>query len=181
MTVISDSNPPTAVQDSNDARTDLARDIAALLGRTGEIDSFAIQSRPAILRRVARALGEQIPAGTDRLIARYSDAALATAVSLHTGIAFALADEAAGVCGGELHRSESVAVLQTRTPSDVTALPARISREGARVERVLTVIETASAQHGQSWYCWSLFRLADLSRGASAEHGARGDVAKGPS
>jgi hypothetical protein len=80
------------------------------------IDVPAVHSRPAILRRIAALLAEQLPPGIDRLVGAEADGPLVTAVALHIGLPFALATAATGGSGvfrGDLYPFERVALIET--------------------------------------------------------------------
>lgn len=99
-----------------DERAELRADIAAVAGPAGGDEAaYAMQTHPAILRRVAALLAEELPAALDRVVAAEPVATpLATAVALHTGLPFALADlgeTGAVTWHGELRAGETVAVL----------------------------------------------------------------------
>ncbi|QWA23245.1 hypothetical protein KJK32_23745 [Streptomyces sp. JCM17656] len=59
-----------------------------------DLDPYAFQTRPTILRRLAAILAERLPDRLDRLVAASASAVpLTTAVALHTGLPFAVAGE----------------------------------------------------------------------------------------
>lgn len=117
-------------------------------GRGQHLDPSLFLSRPTILRRLARFLAHRIEAGTDRLIAGESAAVpLATALSLETGVPFAVLDQRA-VPGddavlGELHPSERVMIIMAVTDSGETAAAAAklAASRGARVQGLLVAFD----------------------------------------
>ncbi|SEN18983.1 hypothetical protein [Nonomuraea pusilla] len=113
--------PPEAIHDlraiSLDVsrrRAELSADIraAAQVGRApGQIDGYAVQSRPAILRRLATMISEKLPRQLDRLVApEPAGVALTTAVALETGLPTTVIRAGGGI-GGAIHRGELVAVV----------------------------------------------------------------------
>lgn len=109
-------------RDTSIERDELLNDVIAVgVDENGRFQTDEILSRPTLLRRVAAGLAERLPATTDRLIATSADAPLATAVSLHTGIAFALV-EPHGQVRGELYPSDNAAAIRVaavRAGSDI--------------------------------------------------------------
>ena len=164
MTTLSATTPPTIVQDSAEQRQDLAADLKALQPTTGgHASASAALQRPAILRRLADALAPRVPAGTDRLIAQAgTDSALAAALSLHSGIAFALVDLPAGTVIGELHRSEQT-VLVGYEPDEENELLAVLTDAGARPALALYVLGQDTGEAQTSLTRHTLFSFAEIS------------------
>ena len=80
------------------------------------IDKYVFESRPTILRRLAELLADRVPGDIDRLAAGdRGGVPLVTAVSLRSGLPFALIREVAGsqTVGtmGEIHRDERVVLI----------------------------------------------------------------------
>ncbi|MFH5879410.1 hypothetical protein [Arthrobacter sp. NA-172] len=120
--------------------------------------------RPAILRRLADALARRIPAGTDRLVARSgTDGTLAAALSLHTGISFALIGLPDGVVVGELHRSERTVLVGYQPESSELELLAVLATAGARPSLALYVLGQASGEQQTSLTRHTLFSFAEIS------------------
>jgi len=103
--------PPAVVRTPADEQSDLAADLAALAEGSAVPNVHNVQSRPAILRRLAARLADGVAPGTDRLVGELAYAPLVTAVSLHTGVPFALVDVDNHHVLGELHPSERVVVI----------------------------------------------------------------------
>lgn len=80
------------------------------------IDKYVFESKPTILRRVAELLADRVPADIDRLAAGDGGGVpLVTAVSLRSGLPFALVREGTGSQGvhtmGEIHRGERALLI----------------------------------------------------------------------
>lgn len=142
MITLSMSNPPAVVQDAHERRHDLVADVLALVTR-GALDASALQSRPAILRRLAAAAAQALPGGTDRLAARVADAPLATAVALYTGVPFALIGDRGAVILGDLHPSERVVLVETLPAQNASSTPEvsrQLSQSGADCLGIVTAV-----------------------------------------
>ncbi|APU16819.1 MULTISPECIES: hypothetical protein [Actinoalloteichus] len=121
--------------------------------------------RPSLLRRAAEVLARELPRSVDRVIApRPADAALATAVSLHTGLPFAVlgtgaaigsptstgteqapsAADAPVVILGEVHGLETVALI------GAVPAPARFELESWVARQRLTVARWSTLLHALS-------------------------------
>jgi hypothetical protein len=126
---------------------ELAADLTAtaVIGHD-RIDAAAIHSRPTVLRRVAARLAEHFAPGIDRLLAVTSDAPLATAVSLHSGIPFATIDsltfdaDCTVTVRGELHPGEDVAIVSTTTLDRAVQLREYLADRQIRVIAVVSAI-----------------------------------------
>lgn len=163
MTHLSSSFPPSVVQLPDDRRSSLAADLRAY----GRVDTDiaardAALTRPSVLRRVAEQLALLVPAGTDRLVAGEGDAALATAVAIHSGIPFALVRSgSSGRAGirGELHPSERVVVIVGAFDAEAHILGETLKQNGALVQQTLalTSVDPAAAA------CTMLFTAVELS------------------
>ncbi|MGV8876679.1 MAG: hypothetical protein ACOH1K_04115 [Rhodoglobus sp.] len=113
MTSLTNSSPPTVQRSESERHSDLAADISALVVH-GVSQASTLQSRPAILRRLAASVASSLPAGIDRLVARAdTEASLVTAVSLHSGVPFALLDHEGAVVMGDCYPSERVVMVET--------------------------------------------------------------------
>lgn len=153
------SNPPSV---SHASRADLAQSLvdAAYLkgdfvlssgGRSSYyFDKYLFETKPAILRQVAARLAERIPEGIDRIAGPELGAvALATAVSLESGVPFVIVRKGAKGYGtsraleGEMHPGERVLMIEDVISTASEALrAARIVREaGGEVHRILAVID----------------------------------------
>lgn len=168
MAALTASIPPAVVQDRDARRDDLAADLRALTDRSGNVDAFMVLSRPSVLRRLARLIAEHLPVGIDRLVgSRGQDDALACAVSLHTGIPFAVIDPSSGTVFGELHTSEAVAVVCTRQAG---ARPVQELIEELGVRTALTVSVFGDPAQASAGLSRALFSAAELT--ASGMEGA---------
>jgi orotate phosphoribosyltransferase len=113
------------------------------------LDKYLFETRPAILRRLARFLAGLVPAGTERLAAPALGAvALGAALSLELGIPLVIvrpdADRGADrAVEGELYPGERVAIVEDVVSSGGRALRAAtlVRAAGGRVARVLAVVD----------------------------------------
>lgn len=100
---------------------ELARDLNALGGAAAGATSRWV-TRPAVLRRIALALAEDVPAETTRIVvAGEGGTALGVALSLTTGLPFAVIDGDHSLELGELHHGE-VTALRAVHEHDLGAL-----------------------------------------------------------
>jgi orotate phosphoribosyltransferase len=142
-------------------------------------DKYLFETKPAIMRRVAAALAELVPAGIDRLAGPELGAvALATAVSLETGIPFVIVRKeskdyaTSKIVEGEINPGERVLVVEDVITSAGEALKAAARLEGIGVEvagivAVLDREQTGAANIAAAGYTMdALFRLSDLDVGA---------------
>lgn len=106
MVKLSESCPPVVTRADGEEREDLVRDLEALR-EPGQSypPASATCTRPAILRRLATRAAQQVGPDTDRLVATVQDSVLAAAISLHTGVPFALT-EGSRLVTGDLHKGE---------------------------------------------------------------------------
>ncbi|MCU1615056.1 MAG: orotate phosphoribosyltransferase [Frankiales bacterium] len=139
-------------------------------------DKYLMASRPSILRRLARFLAADVPAGTDRLAAPTLGAvAFGTAVSLETGLPLALVRThwdgtrgSAAIEGGP-HRGETVVLIEDVVVSGTRALHAveQLRSAGATVVAVVAAIDCErgadAAMGGQGVDYVPLFRFSDFS------------------
>jgi orotate phosphoribosyltransferase len=138
-------------------------------------DKYLFETKPAILKMVARELAERVPAGIDRIAGPELGAvALATAVSLETGLPFVIVRK--GVKGygrsrsieGEMHEGERILLVEDVISTAAEALRAAraLLEAGAKVEQVLAVIDRE--QEGREnltaagFRLETLFKLSDL-------------------
>jgi hypothetical protein len=165
MTTLSSATPPAIIQDSAEQRQDLAADLKALQSPTGGHAKATIAlQRPAILRRLADALAPGIPAGTDRLIAQAgTDSTLAAALSLHTGIAFALVGLPERTVIGELHRSERTVLVGYEPGTNENKLLDVLAGAGAQPAFALYVLGQEAGEHQTSLTRYTLFSFAEIS------------------
>lgn len=99
------------IQDDQTTRTQLQADVEAVTaGASSENDSYALVTRPSILRRLAAKAAVHVPPQTDRILtASGADAQFGTALALHCGVPHVVVDEDKKP-RGELHSGERVAL-----------------------------------------------------------------------
>lgn len=109
----------------------------------GGLDPDAVLSRPTLLRRIAGRAATHVRPGTDRVVAAERDAALATALALHTGLPLALlaptSEHTPAPPRGELHPLERV-VLLACVATDLPALHASCTGHGVSVTAAVSVL-----------------------------------------
>jgi orotate phosphoribosyltransferase len=113
-------------------------------------DKYLFETKPGILRRLASFLAELVPTDTDRIAGTELGAvALATALSLETGLPFVIARKGtkaystARLVEGELYPGERVVLVEDVISTGAQAIRAaeRIVGAGARVIGILAVID----------------------------------------
>jgi orotate phosphoribosyltransferase len=122
---------------------------ASGLRRSYYFDKYLFETRPAILRRLARFLAELVPEDTERLAAPALGAvALGTAISLELGLPLAIVrpDAEAGaprVIEGELYAGENVALIEDVVVTGGRALRAisRVRDAGGITRHVVAVLD----------------------------------------
>ncbi|MCW3819667.1 hypothetical protein ONA91_35050 [Micromonospora sp. DR5-3] len=182
----------TTLQSRHQRWLELARDLRAAACLPGEvtrapngpvdvyIDVFLFETRPTILRRMAALMADLLDASTDRLAARAEVAPLVTALSLETGLPFAViatpgaADHPTPI-EGELHPGERVVLVEDviMSGSHATAAVHTLRDRGAVVPAVLAAVDCSGGQGGAAASCpvQALFTPADLhipSRGTTS-------------
>ena len=140
-------------------REELARRLKEVAYREGDftlrsgrkshyiIDKFAFETRPELLREIARALAAMVPAGTDRLAGvELGGVPLVTAVSLECGIPFVIVRKGSKGHGldrpieGELRRGERVALIEdVATTGGAACAAADVLRNAGAAEIVVLV------------------------------------------
>ncbi|MFJ4651905.1 orotate phosphoribosyltransferase [Nocardia sp. NPDC088792] len=149
-------------QNTAERSRELAQDIVSAAHLTGDFvlssggrssyyfDKYLFETKPTILRRLASALAERIPASVDRLAGPELGAvALVTAVSLETGLPFVIVRKASKGYGtsrfieGELHRGERVLIIEDiiSTGSEALKAAAQVERAGGDITGILAVID----------------------------------------
>jgi orotate phosphoribosyltransferase len=137
-------------------------------------DKYLFETRPSVLRRVARLMSALIPPGTDRLVTQAPGAlAVGVAVSLEIGLPLVIVrpvgPDAADVrLEGELYEGERVALIEDVVVTGSRALAGidHVSAAGATAEHVIAVLDREHgaterlAQRGVSYH--HLFRSSDL-------------------
>jgi orotate phosphoribosyltransferase len=119
------------------------------LHRDFYFDKYLFETRPALLRRVGRFLGELVHLGSDRLAAPALGAvALGTAVSLDLGMPLVIVrpeatGEPAQAIKGELYPGETVTLIEDVVVTGDRAFSAleRIEEAGARGATVVAVVD----------------------------------------
>jgi orotate phosphoribosyltransferase len=119
------------------------------LRRNYYFDKYLLETRPAILRRLARFLAELVPRDTERLAAPALGAvALGTAISLKLGLPLVIVRPEAEpgsprIVEGELYADESVTLIEDVVVTGGRALRAisRIEAVGARTRHVVAVLD----------------------------------------
>lgn len=119
------------------------------LRRDYYFDKYLFETRPAILRRLARFLSELVPQDTERIAAPALGAvALGTAISLELGLPLVIVrpDAEPGTSRsveGELYAGEAVALIEDVVVTGGRALRAisRIEAVGARTRHVVAVLD----------------------------------------
>ncbi|QIN78499.1 orotate phosphoribosyltransferase [Rubrobacter marinus] len=138
---------------------------ASGLRRGYYFDKYLFETRPAILRRLARFLAELVPEGTERLVAPALGAvALGTAISLESGLPLAIVrpDPEPGsprAIEGELYAGENVALIEDVVVTGGRALRAisRVREAGANARHAVAVLdrregaEERFAEHSASY------------------------------
>lgn len=113
-------------------------------------DKYLFETKPGILRRLASFLAEIVPPQTDRIAGTELGAvALATAVSLETGLPFVIARKGtkaystAKLVEGEIYPGDRIAVVEDVISTGAQAIRAadRIVEVGAQVIGILGVID----------------------------------------
>jgi orotate phosphoribosyltransferase len=113
-------------------------------------DKYLFETKPGILRRLASFLAELVPPQTDRLAGPELGAvALATAVSLETGLPFVIVKKepkgyaTSRLVEGELYPGEKVVVVEDVLTTGAQAIRAarQVTRAGAQVLAILGVID----------------------------------------
>lgn len=113
-------------------------------------DKYLFETKPGILRRLASFLGELVPPEADRIAGTELGAvALATALSLETGLPFVIARKGAKAYStsrmveGELYPGERVVLVEDVISTGAQAIRAaeRIADAGAKVVGILAVID----------------------------------------
>ena len=155
-----------AVADPRRARelrlAELARDVVGAAYLRGDFvlssgarsnyyfDKYLFETKPGILRRLASFLAELVPPQTDRIAGTELGAvALATAVSLETGLPFVIARKGtkaystAKMVEGEIYPGDRIAVVEDVISTGAQAIRAadRISEVGADVVGIVAVID----------------------------------------
>jgi len=146
----------------SETRTALARDLVAASYLEGDFllssgqrsrfyfDKYLFETKPDLLRRVATELAALVPPGVDRLCGpELGGVALATALSLETGLPFVISRKGSkgystekGV-EGDLHPGDRVLVVEDVITTGTQAIRAaqQMLEAGASVDGILAVID----------------------------------------
>jgi orotate phosphoribosyltransferase len=110
------------------------------------VDKYLISTEPDLLRDVAAALSEELPAGVERLAGVELGAVpLVAATALHTGLPYVIVRKSAKEHGtgrgieGNLERGERVALIEDVVTTGTQAVQAARSLESAGAE-VVTIV-----------------------------------------
>jgi orotate phosphoribosyltransferase len=138
-------------------------------------DKYLFETRPSILRRVAREFADKLPADTDRIAGpELGGVALAAALSITVGLPFVIVKKATKGYGtskiveGELHPGEKVVVVEDVITSGAQAIHAarQVEKSGGRVLAILGVIdrEQGGAENisAAGFHYEPLFRRSEL-------------------
>jgi orotate phosphoribosyltransferase len=141
---------------------ELARDVAGAAYLRGDFvlssgarsnyyfDKYLFETKPGVLRRVASFLAELVPPNTDRIAGTELGAvALATALSLETGLPFVIARKGtkgystSKLVEGEIYPNERIVVVEDVISTGTQAIRAadRVVQTGAQVVGILAVID----------------------------------------
>jgi orotate phosphoribosyltransferase len=137
------------------------------------VDKYLFSTEPGLLRDVAAALSEELPAGVERLAGVELGAVpLVTATALHTGLPYVIVRKSAKVHGtgrgieGNLERGERVALIEDVITTGTQAVrAARILEEaGAEVVTIVAVLDRreVSERWLEEFSFAALLRMGDL-------------------
>lgn len=113
-------------------------------------DKYLFETKPGILRQIARFAAEMIPPGTDRITGpELGGVALACALSLETGLPFVIIRKGIKDYGtsrwaeGEIYAGEKVVVIEDVVSTATQAIGAarRVSQLGAQVLRIIGIVD----------------------------------------
>jgi orotate phosphoribosyltransferase len=114
------------------------------------VDKYLFSTEPNLLRDVAAALSEELPAGVERLAGVELGAVpLVTATALHTGLPYVIVRKSAKEHGtgrgieGNLERGERVALIEDVVTTGTQAVQAArsLERAGAEVVTIVAVLD----------------------------------------
>jgi orotate phosphoribosyltransferase len=137
------------------------------------VDKYLFSTEPGLLRDVAAALSEELPAGVERLAGVELGAVpLVTATALHTGLPYVIVRKSAKGHGtgrgieGNLERGERVALIEDVVTTGTQAVrAARILEEaGAVVVTIVAVLDRreVSERWLEEFSFAALLRMGDL-------------------
>jgi orotate phosphoribosyltransferase len=137
------------------------------------VDKYLFSTEPNLLRDVAAALSEELPAGVERLAGVELGAVpLVTATALHTGLPYVIVRKSAKEHGtgrgieGNLERGERVALIEDVVTTGTQAVQAARSLERAGAEVVTIVAVLDRREVSERWLdkfsFAALLKIADL-------------------
>jgi orotate phosphoribosyltransferase len=153
---------PDARRDRERRLAELARDVVGAAYLRGSFvlssgarssyyfDKYLFETKPSILRRLASFMAELVPPQTDRIAgAELGAVALATALSLETGLPFVIARKGTKAYGtarlieGEVYPGDRVVVVEDVISTGAQGIRAadRLVEMGAHVVGILAVID----------------------------------------
>jgi orotate phosphoribosyltransferase len=138
-------------------------------------DKYLFETKPSLLGRLAESLAESLPSDTDRLAGPELGAvALATAVSLHTGLPFVIVKKQSKdyatrkTIEGELNRGDLVVVVEDILTTGAAAVRAAdaVREAGGVILKIVAVVdreEGAAETFAAAGYRYEpLFRRTEL-------------------
>ena len=179
---------PDARRDRERRLAELARDVVGAAYLRGDFvlssgarssyyfDKYLFETKPGILRRLASFMAELVPPQTDRIAGTELGAvALATALSLETGLPFVIARKGATkgysterLVEGEVYPGDRVVVIEDVISTGAQGIRAanRLVEVGAHVLGILAVIDREQggpeAISAAGYTLTTLFRKAQL-------------------
>ena len=137
------------------------------------VDKYRFSTEPDLLRDVAAALSEELPAGVERLAGVELGAVpLVTATALHTGMPYVIVRKSAKEHGtgrgieGSLERGERVALIEDVVTTGTQAVRAArsLERAGAEVVTIVAVLDRreVSEERLEEFSFAALLRMEDL-------------------
>jgi orotate phosphoribosyltransferase len=137
------------------------------------VDKYLFSTEPNLLRDVAAALSEELPAGVERLAGVELGAVpLVTATALHTGLPYVIVRKSAKEHGtgrgieGNLERGERVALIEDVVTTGTQAVQAArsLERAGAEVVTIVAVLDRREVSGGklEEFSFAALLRMGDL-------------------
>ncbi len=171
----------TGPRDDGDAKAQLGRDLLEVALLRGDfvlssgarsdfyLDKYRFETRPDVLRRIARGLAGLVPDGVDRVAGTELGAvALATALALECDLPFVIVRKAAKpysterMIEGELEAGERVVLVEDVVTSGAQAIKAAVHlvEAGAIVDRIVAVVDRE--QGGRAAMAEAGFELSAL-------------------
>jgi orotate phosphoribosyltransferase len=137
------------------------------------VDKYLFSTEPDLLRDVAAALSEELPAGVERLAGVELGAVpLVAATALHTGLPYVIVRKSAKGHGtgrgieGNLERGERVALIEDVVTTGTQAVQAArsLERAGAEVVTIVAVLDRreVSGERLEKFSFAALLKMEDL-------------------